>query len=83
MNFNLVELLTHPALILLIILGLDLFFGDPVYRFHPVRLIGKLIALYEAGLRHIGFNGKFGGVLLFFFFDFKYSPFKYINLQVA
>ena len=62
--FDLVELLTHPALMLLIILGLDLIFGDPVYRFHPVRIIGSLISWHEAGLRHSGLNGKFGGVLL-------------------
>ena len=64
MNVDLVELLTHPAFMLLMILGLDLFFGDPVYRFHPVRMIGSLISLYEAGLRHSGLNGKLGGVLL-------------------
>ena len=43
MNVNLVELQTHPAFMLLMILGLDLIFGDPVYRFHPVRMIGSLI----------------------------------------
>ena len=64
MNFDLVELLTHPALMLLTILGLDLIFGDPVYRFHPVRMIGSMISWHEAVLRHSGLNGKFGGVLL-------------------
>ena len=64
MNFDLVELLTHPAFMLLMILGLDLNFGDPVYRFHPIRIIGSLVSWYEAGLRHSGLNGKFGGVLL-------------------
>ena len=64
MNVDLVELLTHPACILLMILGLDLIFGDPVYRFHPVRMIGSLISWHEAVLRHSGLNGKFGGVLL-------------------
>ena len=66
MNVDFVELLTHPALMLLMILGLDLIFGDPVYRFHPVRMIGSLISWHEAGLRHSGLNGKFGGVLLSF-----------------
>jgi len=66
MNTNLVELLTHPAFILFLILGLDLIFGDPVYRFHPIRIIGNLISCYEAGLRYLGLNGKFGGVLLSF-----------------
>ena len=64
MNFDLVELLTHPAFMLLIILGLDLIFGDPVYRFHPVKMIGSLISFYETVLRRSGLNGKFGGVLL-------------------
>ncbi len=64
MNVDLVELLAHPAFMLLMILGLDLIFGDPVYRFHPVRMIGSLISWHEAGLRHSGLNGKFGGVLL-------------------
>ncbi len=64
MNFDLVELLTHHAFMLLLILGLDLFFGDPIYRFHPVRLIGSLISLHESGLRYSGLNGKFGGILL-------------------
>ena len=64
MNVDLFELLTHPGFILLIILGLDLIFGDPIYRFHPVRMIGGLISWHEAGLRHSGLNGKFGGVLL-------------------
>ena len=64
MNVDLVDLLTHPAFMLLMILGRDLIFGDPVYRFHPVRMIGSLISWYEAWLRHSGLNGKFGGFLL-------------------
>ena len=64
MNFDLAELLTHPAVMLLMIMGLDLIFGDPVYSFHPVRIIGSLISCYETGLRHSGLNGRFGGVLL-------------------
>ena len=64
MNFDLVELMTHPALMLLMIMGLDLIFGDPVYSFHPVRIIGSLISCYETGLRNSGLNGRFGGVLL-------------------
>ncbi len=64
MNFDLIELITHPSFTLLIILVLDLIFGDPVYRFHPVKLIGSLISLYETRLRQSGLNGKFGGILL-------------------
>ena len=50
MNVDLIELLTHPAFMLLMILGFDLIFGDPVYRFHPVRMIGILISWHEACL---------------------------------
>ncbi len=64
MNANFFDFLTHPAFIFLTIIGLDLMFGDPVYRFHPVRLIGLLISCYETGLRRFDFKGKFGGVLL-------------------
>jgi len=64
MNVDLIELLRHPAFMLLMILGLDLIFGDPVYHFHPVRMIGSLISWHEAVLRHAGLDGKFGGVLL-------------------
>jgi len=64
MNVDLVELLTHPAFTLSMILGLDLIFGDPVYRFHPIRIIGCLISWHEKELRQLGLNGKFGGVLL-------------------
>ncbi len=64
MNVNLVELLTHPAVILASIFGLDLLFGDPVYSWHPVRLIGNLISWFETKLRSIGLDGKFGGIIL-------------------
>ena len=53
MNVDLVELLTHPAVILASIIGLDLLFGDPVYSWHPVRLIGNLISLFQTKLRSI------------------------------
>ncbi|HBR60298.1 MAG TPA: cobalamin biosynthesis protein CobD, partial [Deltaproteobacteria bacterium] len=43
MKIEFAEILMHPATILALIFGLDLLFGDPVYRLHPVRLIGKLL----------------------------------------
>jgi adenosylcobinamide-phosphate synthase len=64
MKIEFVEILMHPATILTFIFGLDLLFGDPVYRLHPVRLIGKLLTCYENRLRKIGLDGKFGGILL-------------------
>ena len=43
---------------------LDYFLGDPVYRLHPVRLIGLLIRSIERLLNAIGINGFFGGLIL-------------------
>jgi adenosylcobinamide-phosphate synthase len=44
---------------------LDLLLGDPVYRFHPVRLIGASLTIVENGLRRVGANGYGGGIALF------------------
>ena len=44
---------------------LDLLLGDPVYRFHPVRLMGGSLSLIEKGLRRIGADGYGGGIALF------------------
>ena len=64
MSFDPAELVTHPSIMLSLILGLDLLFGDPVYRLHPVRLIGKLLSWYESRVQLIGLDGKFGGIIL-------------------
>jgi len=64
MKIEFAEILMHPATILALIFGLDLLFGDPVYRLHPVRLIGKLLTWYEDRPCKIGLDGKFGGILL-------------------
>lgn len=45
---------------------LDLMLGDPVYRLHPVRLLGHFIAWLERRLFSGGCVGFFGGGLLFF-----------------
>ncbi len=45
--------------------ALDLAIGDPVYRAHPVRLIGWTLTRFENGLRRIGLDGYFGGIALF------------------
>ena len=58
------SLLPDPA-ILLIAVAADLAFGDPAYPLHPVRLIGRMLAGLEIGLRRIGADGYSGGVLLF------------------
>ena len=43
MRIEFAEILMHPGMMLAMILALDLLFGDPVYRLHPVRLIGKFL----------------------------------------
>lgn len=53
----------HVALILIACL-LDLALGDPVYRWHPVRLIGDAILAGERMLFALGLDGRMGGVLL-------------------
>jgi len=44
---------------------LDLAAGDPVYRWHPVRLMGDTLRLLERALRALGWSAYGGGVLLF------------------
>jgi adenosylcobinamide-phosphate synthase len=44
---------------------MDLFIGDPVYRFHPIRIIGNgIIAPTENLLRALHLDGKAGGLIL-------------------
>lgn len=45
--------------------AIDLAIGDPVYRWHPVRLIGQALSWLEAQLRRVGADGYGGGILLF------------------
>lgn len=56
--------MNHPILILIAAYLLDLLFGDPVYRLHPVRLIGRGIEALERILRRRGQNGFGGGIFL-------------------
>jgi adenosylcobinamide-phosphate synthase len=43
----------------------DLAVGDPVYAWHPVRLVGTMLTWMEGRLRAAGLDGYGGGVLLF------------------
>lgn len=43
---------------------LDFLLGDPVYPLHPVRLMGRTLAVAERVLWHMGANGYVGGVAL-------------------
>jgi adenosylcobinamide-phosphate synthase len=57
--------LSPDALLLAIAVVIDLAIGDPIYAWHPVRIIGRLLAWMEARLRHAGLDGYGGGILLF------------------
>ncbi|MBL7212721.1 MAG: cobalamin biosynthesis protein CobD [Desulfobacteraceae bacterium] len=52
------------GIVVLLAFILDLFFGDPRYGFHPIRLMGQCIALFTNILRRVGLDGKGGGILL-------------------
>ena len=54
----------HPLLLLCAVV-LDGILGDPVYRWHPVRLMGHTLTGLERMLRGIGLDGYAGGCLLF------------------
>ena len=43
----------------------DAVVGDPVYAWHPVRVIGRTLTWMEHRLRAVGLNGYGGGILLF------------------
>jgi adenosylcobinamide-phosphate synthase len=57
-------LLAHPLALALAVL-VDFVVGDPVYRAHPIRLIGGSLSALENGLRRLGADGYAGGILLF------------------
>jgi adenosylcobinamide-phosphate synthase len=59
-----VPILTPDAFVLAAAVALDLAIGDPVYRAHPVRLIGRTLQAIESTLRRIGADGYAGGVVL-------------------
>ena len=52
------------ALVMALAFVLDLIWGDPVYPFHPVRMMGRAIAGIENRLRRMGWSGFGGGCLL-------------------
>jgi adenosylcobinamide-phosphate synthase len=43
---------------------LDVFWGDPEYRFHPIRLMGHGISFGEKWLRKLGMASRSGGIIL-------------------
>jgi adenosylcobinamide-phosphate synthase len=57
--------LRHSGVFLSLCLALDVALGDPQYRWHPIRVTGKVLAAGEACLRRLGLDGRMGGFLLF------------------
>ena len=56
------ELVAHLALIVIAYL-LDAAFGDPVYRGHPIRVLGTWSLWWEQRLFSLGLHGYGGGLL--------------------
>jgi adenosylcobinamide-phosphate synthase len=66
-----------------IALGLDALIGDPVFRYHPVRLLGRWLSFIETMLFRAGLNGRFGGVLLFLLLAASVLPLTFGLLVAA
>ena len=61
---DLTVLAPDPVLLLCAVV-LDGILGDPVYRWHPVRLMGHTLTGLERMLRRTGLDGYAGGCMLF------------------
>ncbi|MCY3770548.1 MAG: adenosylcobinamide-phosphate synthase CbiB [Gemmatimonadetes bacterium] len=61
---DLTVLAPDPVLLLCAVV-LDGILGDPVYRWHPVRLMGHTLTGMERVLRRTGLDGYAGGCMLF------------------
>ena len=57
--------LAPRADLLALAVALDLLLGDPVYPWHPIRLVGHSLRWIEARLRGLGADGYLGGCALF------------------
>jgi len=65
MAAELIHLLAPDATALLAAVAADLAVGDPVFRWHPIRLLGDALNAFERALRTIGWDGYGGGIILF------------------
>lgn len=45
---------------------IDLILGDPVYPFHPIRLLGNFVNVLEKSLFKFNIKGYLGGIILWF-----------------
>lgn len=62
---TLADLFRPDPIALAVAFVVDLAAGDPVYRAHPIRLIGASLRWIEGRLRALGFDGYGGGIALF------------------
>jgi adenosylcobinamide-phosphate synthase len=57
-------LVVELPLILSVAFLLDILIGDPPYRLHPVRILGRYITFLEKALRKMGGDERIAGVIL-------------------
>ncbi len=74
-----------PAFLLwtLLALALDALIGDPVFNWHPIRLLGRLLTTYENLLFRLSLNNHLGGILLFVALTATVLPFSLLLLTLA
>lgn len=56
--------ISHPSIILISGFIIDLFIGDPNYKYHPVRIIGNFISLLLKKLKSACPNNRLTGIYL-------------------
>ncbi len=56
--------LSEHLLLILAACALDALLGDPVYRLHPIRVLGAWTLVCERWLFRVGLDGRLGGILL-------------------
>lgn len=77
------SVLQPSAYALLAATALDMAVGDPVYSWHPVRLMGRMLTAIENGLRSCGCDGYGGGSALFFALGGFWTLFSSMSLAGA
>ncbi len=67
----------------LLALALDALIGDPVFPFHPIRLLGRFLTAYENFLFRLRLNNHLGGILLFLALTATVLPLSLLLLTLA
>lgn len=70
----LVDALLPDATALVAAFVIDVVVGDPVYRAHPIRLIGASLRWIEGRLRALSWDGYAGGIALFVLLALVWLP---------